>query len=279
MDSLITPFASPIWQGLARETDLAIQLIYSGANEISRADYTSQGRYAAAQFGFSNGLERLGKLILTSDSLLSRGQPLSDGELRRKGHSISEILDEVERVSTQRGLKLSYERPTSRIASNALASFDDFAAASRGRYANHVSLTGGQSPHEPTARWWTNVCEPILDEHFRGTKREERARANSQRVGTVLGDTSVTLHFHEDGSVVTDLTQASFMTHERQVTQKWGRYYSLSHARWMSDLFAEMTHSAGYTHGSEVFFGHYERVASLRIPDEFLMNRKTWPLK
>ena len=279
MDTLSTPFADPIWRGLARETDLTAQLICSGANEIGRADYASQGRYVAAQFGFSNGLERLGKLILTSDSLLSRGQPLDDKELRGKGHSILEIIDAVARVQSERQLKLGYERPTSQIAASALASFDNFAAASRGRYANHVSLTGVSSPHEPTARWWESVCEPILDEHFRGTKREERARADSQRVGVMFADSSVTLHFHENGSVITDLARSCLMNHERKVTQKWGRFYSLGYARWMSELFTELTRRAGYTRGSEFFFGHYERLATFRVPDEFLKNRVTWPLR
>lgn len=279
MSALTTPFSNPVWQGLARETDLAAQLIHSGANEIGRADYANQGRYTAAQFGFSNGLERLGKLILTCDHLLSHGRPLNDKQLRLKRHSISDISDEVARVGDRRGLELRYERPASPIAAGTLASFDDFASASRGRYANHASLTGNRSPHEPTAHWWDTVCEPILDEHFRGTKREERARAKSRQVGAILADFSVTIHFHENGSLVTDPAQASFMTHERQITQKWGRFYSLSHARWMSEIFTELTYFAGYTAGTEYLFGHHEQLQSLRVPDTYLKNRKTWPLQ
>lgn len=279
MNTLSAPFSSPIWQGLAREADMASQLIYSGANEIGRADYANQGRYAAAQFGFSNGLERLGKLVLTSENLLLHGKPLNDRQLRHRGHSLSNILYEVENIANRRGLKLGYERPMSPIAAYALACFDDFAAATRGRYANHASLTGVRSPHEPTAHWWDTVCEPILDEHFRGTKREDRARAQSQQVGAVLGASSVTLHFHEDGSVVSDPTQASFMTHEREMTQKWGRFYSLSHARWMSDIFTQLTYRAGYTSGTEFFFGHHERLQSLRVSDVYLKGRKTWPIR
>lgn len=278
MKTLSTPFTDPIWQGLARETDLAAQLLFSGANEIGRADYANQGRYAAAQFGFSNGLERLGKLILTCDHLLSHGQPLNDSQLRQRGHSISDISDEVAKVKDRRGLELDFDRPLGPLAAKTLASFDNFASASRGRYANHDSLTGARSPHEPTAYWWKTVCEPILDEHFRGTRREERAHAESQQVGALLADHSVTLHFHEDGSIVTDPRLASFMTHERQVTQKWGRFYSLSHARWMSEIFGELTRSAGYASGTEFLFGHYERVRSLIVTDNFLKERKTWPL-
>ena len=272
------PFALPEWQALARETDLAMQLICSGANEIGRADYTAHGRYATAQFGFSNGFERLGKIILTADSILTRGHALSDEQLRTKGHSLVRILGEVEEVANRHELDLKHSRPTAEIAMTVLNCLDDFAAASRGRYANHDSLRGSQSPHEPVRKWWNNVSEPILVEHFRGTKREAQARQESNMVGSILEQFSVTLHFHEDGSVVTNPARASFMTHERVVTQRWGRLYALQHARWMSDLFAELTRLPGYAQGTEILFGHYERLATFRVPDEFLLTRKTWPL-
>jgi hypothetical protein len=279
MSELDTPFTNPVWKALARETDLAVQLICSGANEIGRADYASHGRYASAQFGLSNGLERLGKLILTSDSLLAHGKPLSNAELRAKGHALSEILDEVEAVQVRRGMTLAYSRPTSDIAGRVIVSLDDFAAAGRGRYANHASLAGDESPHEPISGWWKGVCEPVLDKHFRGTSAESRAHQESRSVGRVLSQEGLTLHFHEDGSVVTDLSQASLMTRERAITQKWGRYYSLVHARWLAEVFTDLTRAPGYAPGSEFFFAHYERLATLRVPDEFLQTRKNWPLQ
>lgn len=278
MAGLTTPFANPMWQALARETDLATQLICSGANEIGRADYTSHGRYATAQFGFANGLERLGKLILTSDSLLAHGHPLSNKDLRAKGHSISQILDEAEAVQLRRGITPHYLRPTHAIAVQVLVCLDDFSAASRGRYANHASLLGNQSPYEPTRTWWKNVCEPILVKHFHGTKREQRAIQESNAVGRILGQVGTVLHFHEDGSVVTDMSRASLMTHEREITQQWSRFYSLMHARWLAELFTDLTQQAGYAPGSEFFLGHYERLATLRVPNEYLRSRKTWPI-
>lgn len=279
MQYLDSPFHNPIWQGLARETDLAAQLIYSGANEIGRAEYTTQGKYTAAQFGFSNGLERLGKIILTCDHLISHGKPLNDRQLRRKGHSISEIYKEVAEVADRKELEVKFEQPTSTIASNTLTCFDDFAAASRGRYANHASLTGNRSPYEPTAHWWSTVCEPILDKHFRGTKVEERAIEKSTQVGAILTNFAVTLYFHEDGSPVTDPAKASLMTHERKVTQRWGRYYSLIHARWMSEVFRQLTYIPGHAAYTEFLFGHHERIQSLRVPDDDLRNRKSWPIQ
>ena len=278
MDALSTPFSNPTWQALARETDLSAQLICSGASDISRADYTSHGRYATAQFGFANGLERLGKLILTSDSLLTTGKPMSDASLRKKGHAVSTLLDEVERVQHRRNIAPDHPRPDNPIATAVLACLDDFASATRGRYANHASLHGRQSPHEPIALWWKSVCEPILKAHFDGTDRRKRAVEESRVVGGLLKSVGTALHFHEDGSVITDLSQLSLMTHEREITQKWGRYYSLIHARWLSDVFAELTRKAGYTPGWEFVMGHYERLATFRVADDFLRNRKNWPL-
>ncbi len=273
-----SPFGSPIWQGLGREADLSTQLICSGANEIGRASFYQQGHYAAAQFGFSNGLERLGKLILTSDSLLATGAPLSDNELRKTGHSIAAILNEVENISKQRALQLTYERPTGPISTAIISCLDDFAAASRGRYANHASLTGTPSPHDPVVAWWSKVCKLILKAHFAGTPSEVVARKEAAAMQAIMNAHSATLFFHEDGSVVQDLEEVTVMTHERAVTQRWGRFYTLSHARWLADIFDSMTGTAQPAGGVNYFFGHYERVQTLRVADAVLRTRKSWPL-
>ena len=97
-------------------------------------------------------------------------------------------------------------------------------------------------------------------------------------VGGIREQFNVTLHFHEDGPVVTNASGASFITLERVVTQRWGRLYALLYAHWMSELFAELTRRPGYAAGTEILFGHYERLATFRVPNEFLLTRKTWPL-
>lgn len=274
-----SPFDNPVWQGLGREVDLSMQLICSGANEIGRASFYQQGHYAAAQFGFSNGLERLGKLILTSDSLLTTGAPLSDKELRKRGHSIGDILNEAENIAKRRSLQVKYERPTGPISTAVISCLDDFAAASRGRYANHASLTGTPSPHDPVAAWWNKVCKPILKDHFVGTHSEVIAKEKAARMQAFMGEHSVTLFFHEDGSVVQDLEKVTMMRHERTVTQRWGRFYTLSHARWLAEIFDGMTATARAEGGVNYFFGHYERVQTLRVADDLLRTRKSWPLK
>lgn len=272
------PFNSPLWQAIARETDLAVQLICSGANAIGRAGFAAQGEYTTAMFGFANGLERLGKLVLTSDSLLSNGKPLSNLALRKKGHSLKRTFDEIAKIEAERGLSPKYSQPMGEIQIKVLDTLDSFSDASRGRYANHESMNGHQSPHDPLKIWWAVVCEEILETHFRGTELEKHAHEESLRVGSLLNGISSTLYFHEDGSVVTNPAQVSMMVHERKITQQWGRYYLLTYARWLSELFALMTFQSGYMPGTEFFFGHYERLATLRVPDEYLLDRSSWPL-
>ena len=122
------------------------------------------------------------------------------------------------------------------------------------------------------------MCEPILDSHFRDSKRETRALQESRGVGHILGTFNTALHFHENDSVITDLAQLSFMTHEPEITQMWGRFHALTHAQWLGDVFTQPTREAGYTPGTEFMLGHYERLATLRVEDDFLRTRKNWPL-
>lgn len=279
MDILQSPLNDPLWQALAREAEFSVQLICAGANDISRADFTNQSRYTTAQFGLSNGIERLGKQILMADNLIEHSKPLTDRELRDKGHSISEILDEVQQVQVRRDIRLTYERPADQIATNVVDCLNIFADARRGRYANFKSMQGNQSPDDSVKYWWSRVCEPILEKHFRNTRLEKYANENPCTVGQMINSISETTLFHENGSIVTVASDAAFMAYERKATQRWGRYYSLSQARWMGELFTELTRDLGYTPGFEFFFGHYEYLQTLLVTNQYLLKRKTWPLK
>lgn len=271
-----TIFDNPIWCGIARETELAAQLLWSGAHEIGAADYANLGKYATAQFNFSNGIERLCKLILTAHSFLTHGKPLSDSQLRKYGHSLVQLADEVEKVTSSRSLELMHPRPKNEITDRVMLCLDNFASARRGRYANLASLDGNMSPYDPTTMWWNEVCVPILQRHFYGSPTEKAARRNAKHIALQTGGWADVLFFHENGQVITDVETCSFMTAERVFTQKYGRYYTLLQVRWMSSLFVQLTMMPGYSEGHPYLFGHYERLHPFLGGDDHLMDPGFW---
>ena len=67
-------------------------------------------------------------------------------------------------------------------------------------------------------------------------------------------------------------------TAENGMAQKYGRYCTRRMVRWMSDVFKEVGSSCPAGTPDPVLFGHDELVRTFRVPDEFLLTRKRWPL-
>jgi hypothetical protein len=277
-----SPFDLPEWHALRREATLVSQLVGVGATALGQASYASGlGHYYTAFFGLSVGIERLAKLVLVAEHILANdGNPPQQSAFRAYGHNLVSLADAVHQVSQKRNLKLKYQRPADAISKAVLDCLNSFASASHGRYANFSALGNANfiATDEPVAKWWREVVEPILDKHYRGKRGERGVRARANAIDALIGQVTSVLHFDEVEGTMTDMATASERTGQSAFAQKYGRFYTLSFARWLMDVFTELTMTAGYQPGLEVLFGHYEFFSAFRNDDSFLLTRKRWPL-
>lgn len=273
------PWEIPEWHDLGREASLVKHLIVSGATAIGRANYAEKmGGYYTAFFGFSVGLERLSKLILVANSAIENSGKMPDEKVVRKfGHKLVDLANEVESISEKMQLSLRHSRPTQEIPQKILECLDSFADARRGRYANFASLDNPNlTEDEPINKWWGEVVECILEKHYYGKaaqKRVERAELND----SMISPFTMVIQTNECGHTIQDVESASIRTGQNAIVQKWGRYHSLVIARWLSTVLSELSHIACYTHNIDAFFGLNEYFYSYTVDDSFLETKKVWP--
>jgi hypothetical protein len=277
----INPWEIPEWHAIRRECALVRHLIGSGATALGRANYADQkGEYYTAFFGLSVGLERLVKLILVADhAITNTGQMPDQQVVRRYGHKLSDLMDAAEKVSANHALKLDYPRPTDAISQKIAECLDAFADAGRGRYANFAALGDpnlGQD--EPIGKWWGEVAELILKEHYYGKATQKRVEGRASVADAVMSPVSMVLYFSETGDTMQDVLTASIRTGQTELVQRYGRYYALTVVRWLSEVFSELSRSACYTHNIDAFFGVWEYFHTYTVDDSFLKTRKNWPL-
>lgn len=274
------PLALPEWQALHREAHLVSQLIGSGATALGRASYgNSFGEYYTAFFALSIGLERLGKLIIVADYSIEHGGRLpSQGVIRRYGHKLKDLNNQVAQIAERRQLKLEFPRPDNRICEAIVRCLDAFADASQGRYANFEAIGNSnfKAVDEPIHKWWAEVVEPILSSHYRGTRREAKVRVQAAQVDALIGASAFVRFVDEQGGVMSDVASASERTGQSQYAQRYGRFYTLSIVRWLSDVFRGLVHQAA---GIGALFGHDEFFNTYRNDNSFLLTRKHWPLR
>jgi hypothetical protein len=100
---------------------------------------------------------------------------------------------------------------------------DAFADARRGRYANFAALGDPKlDQEEPIRKWWGDVAELILKEHYFGKPAQERAEAAARLVDAMLSPASV-LYFNETGGPMQDVLSSSIRTQQTAIVQEYGR--------------------------------------------------------
>lgn len=277
-----TLLETPEWHALGREASLVRHLIGSGATAIGRANYADRmGEYYTAFFGLSVGLERLSKLILVAHYAIENQGRMPDEQVVRKfGHKLIDLTNEVENISEKMQLSLRYSRPTQEIPHKILECLDSFADARRGRYANFASLGNPSlTGDEPINKWWGEVAECILERYYYGKTAQSRLEDNAELTDAIMSRFTMVIHTDESGNSMRDVKSAAIRTGQNVIVQKWGRYHSLVIARWLATVLSELSHIACYKHDIVGFFGLNEYFDSYTVDDSFLKTRKIWPLK
>lgn len=275
------PLEAPGWHALGREASLVRHLIGSGATAIGRANYADKmGEYYTAFFGLSVGLERLSKLILVAHYAIENSGKMPDEKAVRKfGHKLIDLANEVEGISERMQLSLRYSRPTQEIPQKILECLDSFADARRGRYANFSSLDNPNlTTDEPINKWWGEVAECILKKHYYGKAAQKRVEIRAELIESMISSCTMVMYTNESGHAMQDVESAFIRAGQNEIVQKWGRYHSLAIARWLSTVLSELSRIACYTHDIDVFFGLNEYFYSYTVDDSFLKTRKVWPL-
>ncbi|WP_147335693.1 hypothetical protein [Pseudotabrizicola alkalilacus] len=280
--SRLDPLSMPEWRAIALECKLTRQLCGTGLTALGRANYADgMGEYYTAFFSLSIGLERLGKLIFCFIEQQKSGAFPSDSQLRTFGHNLKNIINYAEGVANERGLADSFKPLDQPICSKIVDHLTAFSAAGTGRYANFLVMSGGtgNKGFEPVGKWWELVGTPILEKHFRGTKREVEAKLRAQHIDAFIGDFTLVRHTAESGDQLGTVEAASFRTAETEVVQKYGRFHVFTLIRRLASIFDQLTSRRGYEAGGELWFGHYEHFNTFTVDDEFGLRRRIWPLR
>lgn len=280
MASKGNPWDIPDWHSIQRETMLISQLIGAGVTALGRANYADKkGEYYRAFFELSVGMERFAKLILVVDYALTHQGAMPDEQyVRQFGHDLVCLFAAVDKVAADRSLRLKHQRPNDAVAKAIVENLDAFADAKRGRYANFAGLGNPQSrQQEPIEKWWTEVAEAVFEERYYNKKVQQRVEDKARAVTTMFGSYSFLAYTTETRDQLSDLEAASRRSGQTQIVQKWSRYHALTIARWLTNVYCDLSRNA-FGQGIDAFSGSWEFFDTYRVEDDLMKTRKIWSL-
>ncbi|MGA7072230.1 hypothetical protein [Bradyrhizobium sp.] len=154
-----------------------------------------------------------------------------------------------------------------------------FADASRGRYANFAALGDPNlGKEEPIRKWWGDVAELILRDHYYGKPVQKRIEGRAKIVDALISPISMALHINETGDAMQNVLTSSIRSGQSELVQRYGRYHALTVVRWLSEVFSELARLASDGKQVDAFSGVWEYFLTYTTEDTFLKTRKKWPL-
>lgn len=239
------------WRALTAECTVAADQVLAGSLALRRLDPTLIGSFYAAFFPLSIGYERMSKIAIQVDALISTGQFLSSGEMRSTsaGHRISTLFDRVETIAVQRGydseMGLRPATPMHHAITGILTEF-----ATTGRY-NHLDSLSSTSPSSLDAeKAWDETVMPLLvDAHL--TKRarmlldrDVAAVTTDLTAAESAGITVLGRRHDANGDFHGDLARHAARNILYERLTPWGRMYTLQLGRWIAWILYELSMEA-----------------------------------
>lgn len=265
---------TPTFTLLLREAQFTREMLGTGATQIRRANYASQGIYFQAFTSLATGLERIGKLCILLDFFIeSRGNFPPASHTTRFGHRLLALYDRSQEIVKQRSLslKLTYDLsdPMHAAVVHVLHGF-----AMGDRYANIDLLGGSRSVGNPIAKWFAEVDTPLFDSSV-SARKKLKVSENARFVGQLMSPFSSVLFSTEMGEGLTGIQEASERSGMWEAVAPYRQLAVLQVIRYWTELVGELGHLAQALPGEDI--PHFAEIfAIFQNDDSYLKSRKSW---
>ena len=215
---------NPRWCFIRKECTLVRGLIGSGITELGKASYRDgEWHYYNAFFSLSIGIERLAKLILLADGIIT-----NEGILPKKKtvtghrHHLGKLLREVDKISTRHTINLIYPCQFNEISKAIIYCLNSFANAKQGRYFNIEALWDANTSNkiEPIKQWWQKIAEPILDAHYYNKDVEQGVENYASLVLERMQARNSLFYLDETRKEIKDPRDALIRMHKPKLSKK-----------------------------------------------------------
>jgi hypothetical protein len=240
---------------LLKECALSSMNLGVGLTFLRRYDFASLGFIYQAFFSLSIGIERLIKTILLYEYLYEHngGYP-PHKYLKSKGHDLSELFKEVEKLAQKYGCEAVFDKINQDpIFSIIIGNLSDFAKANR--YFNLDKLSGSSTTQDPVSRWDKEVNSIILNRHFKyDHPKNQRVREMAKRMQSFV----ILRHRDESSKDMTynEVVDASLTIPAKQ---KYGMYYTFCIIKALCVLQQEQSYKSATDIALHEFFMVFRR--------------------
>lgn len=159
---------------IQQEGYIARSCICIGLTEMRRAQLGERGRYYVAFYQLTTAFERLSKLALILEYMVShRLNVPGTGAVRNYGHNLVTLFEKAGKIAEARQYDFTEEFDLPPLRRRILSFLSDFASGMR--YANLDALASGSAKADPLSTW-NDIMRVVIDSEVSATKKKAIAR-------------------------------------------------------------------------------------------------------
>jgi hypothetical protein len=183
---------SPVFYRLQQEGFIVRSCLAAGINELRSSHCGEKGRYYTGFFQLAIALERLAKLGLILDHMVSHDlAPPGRETIKTYGHKVVEIYKLCAEVACRRKYGFSQDFALPTLEARLLTFLSDFGNGTR--YANLDALASGIAGREPLAEW-SKILDEIICTDVSETERIQIINESAELSGIMNPFAIVLVH-------------------------------------------------------------------------------------
>lgn len=263
---------TPLWHALAAEFGTAASQLGAGATALGNTRPERPWSYYTAFFPLSIGMERVAKLVLQVDSVLTSGSYLTTKQMRASRHDLDDLFDAVDAVVARRyPARKELARPADPVHRAIQHVLSGFAINGRYRHLDHIGGKEGLS--DAAEEWSRTVVEVLAARHYSATarRRDEQQAIVTQALlsGAYIGRQTLV-----DGSAHSEVASVVKIGKLHEAMVKWARMYTMQSVRWLVRVLVAMGDEPGSRAIELPDVGDF--FYWLNQPDERYRSKVTW---
>jgi hypothetical protein len=263
-----------IFYAFLKEAQFTSEMLSAGYEQIGKANFAQKGIYFQAFTSLSTGIERLGKLCLILDYIISNNGNLPNDNYIKKdiGHDLNKLYVLIKKIIVKYNIKLNgIQNLDENIHINIVNILSRFGKGDR--YSNIDLITNKRNYVDPIINWYEEIDMKIFNTKVKKSKKDYIERT-SQFLDNLMSNDSMVVHTGEDKSEIDTIYEYNYQSQIHYAVEQYRRVYVYQIIRYFVEVLLGLQH---YIQSNNLFeVPHFSEIFYIFFWDEkYIKRRKT----
>lgn len=229
-----------IFYALLKETQFTSEMLTAGYEQIGKANYAQKGLYFQAFTSLSTGLERLGKICLILDYIITNNGNLPNDDYIKKeiGHDLNKLYLQTKIIKEKYNFQLmGLQNLDENIYQKIINILSRFGKGDR--YSNIDLITNKRTYVDPITAWYEEIDIEIFKTKI-SERKKDYINMTSHILDNLMSQDFMVIHNGENGKEINTIYQYNYQAQIYYAVEQHRRIYIYQIMRYFVGILIEL---------------------------------------